>query len=429
MFSHLSRLGLGPQGEGRTYRVFPTLAAAKAWRADAVSQLNKGRRVAQTRKTLRTAADAWLAGAKADPPTVLNRSGRPFKPSALRTYERDLEHYILPDLGELRLSDVSRGELKALVDRLIGQGLSASRIRGIVNPIRAIFRDAIEAEEVQVNPTTGLRLPAPTPPARRAAEPTDMSAFLAVLAEDDRALYATAFFAGLRRGELRALRWEDVDLRAGDGAFAGWLTVERAWDDEAGVIEPKSVSSRRRVPIVRPYLSDELEELGERSGRSGAELVFGRTASEPFVPSPVLRRVDRTLETVTEEREKAELKPLERFGLHDGRHTFGAMCRAAGIPQETISEYLGHARSSVTDRYTSPIEAEMQATENMVKLVTYLSRGDTESRLAQLEDAESPANERLRAPFSAENVRAAFAGDPEGFERFLEELRELEKHA
>ena len=100
------------------------------------------------------------------------------------------------------------------------------------------------------------------------------------------------------------------------------------------------------------------------------------------------------------------------------------MCRAAGIPQETISEYLGHARSSVTDRYTSPIEAEMQATENMVKLATYLSRGDTESRLAQLEDAESPANERSRAPYSAESVRAAFADDPDGLERLLRELRE-----
>ena len=115
-----------------------------------------------------------------------------------------------------------------------------------------------------------------------------MTAFLTVLPNDDRALYATAFFAGLRRGELRALRWEDVDLRVGDGAFAGWIHVERAWDDEAGVIEPKSASSRRRVPIVRPYLSDELEELSEKSGRSGPELVFGRTASEPFVPSPVL---------------------------------------------------------------------------------------------------------------------------------------------
>jgi integrase len=154
--------------------VFPTLAAAKAWRADGVSALNKGRRVAQTRKTLREAADAWLAGAKADPPTVLNRSGRPFKPSVIRTYESDLERFVLPDLGALRLSDVSRGELKALVDHLVGKGLFPSRVRGIVNPVRAIFRDAIEAEEVQLNPTIGLRLPAAPAPRRRAAEPTDI---------------------------------------------------------------------------------------------------------------------------------------------------------------------------------------------------------------------------------------------------------------
>ena len=60
----------------------------------------------------------------------------------------------------------------------------------------------------------------------------------------------------------------------------------------------------------------------------------------------------------------------------------------------------------------------------MTKLVTYLSRGDTESRLVQLEHAASPANARSSSTLSAESVRAAFAGDSEGFEHFLKELRE-----
>jgi integrase len=108
------------------------------------------------------------------------------------------------------------------------------------------------------------------------------------------------------------------------------MRVERSWDDREGVIEPKSQSSRRQVPIVRPYLSAVLEELRERTGRSGTELVFGPTADVPFEPAQVLRRVAKTLEDANEEREEAEQEPLRRFGLHDGRHTFGAMCRAAG---------------------------------------------------------------------------------------------------
>jgi integrase len=52
-------------------------------------------------------------------------------------------------------------------------------------------------------------------------------------------LWATAFYAGLRRGELRALRWTDVDLAA------GVIRVEQSWDVKEGVIEPKSTTGRR----------------------------------------------------------------------------------------------------------------------------------------------------------------------------------------
>ena len=53
-------------------------------------------------------------------------------------------------------------------------------------------------------------------------------------------------YAGLRRGELRALRWDDVDLGA------GLLKVRRSWDDREGEAEPKTKGSQRRVPIVAP---------------------------------------------------------------------------------------------------------------------------------------------------------------------------------
>jgi integrase len=61
----------------------------------------------------------------------------------------------------------------------------------------------------------------------------------------DRALWATAIYAGLRRGELRALRREDVDLAT------GVIHVRRGWDGVKGEIAPKSAQGRRRVPIPR----------------------------------------------------------------------------------------------------------------------------------------------------------------------------------
>ena len=86
---------------------------------------------------------------------------------------------------------------------------------------------------------------------------------LEALSDQDRPIYATAFYAGLRAGELQALRWFDVDLAA------GVIGVEPSWDKIEGEQEPKTRSSRRAVPLT-PRLRDELAEHRMRQGRDGA---------------------------------------------------------------------------------------------------------------------------------------------------------------
>jgi len=103
----------------------------------------------------------------------------------------------------------------------------------------------------------------------------EAEALLAALPDRDRALWATAMFAGLRLGELQALRVESIDLAS------GVVRIERGWDAKEGEIEPKSAAARRRVPIpavLRDYLLDHL--MATR--RTGADLAFGRTESSPF---------------------------------------------------------------------------------------------------------------------------------------------------
>jgi integrase len=84
----------------------------------------------------------------------------------------------------------------------------------------------------------------------------------------DRSLWATATYAGLRLGELQALRWDDVDLAA------GLIRVGRSWDKKAGAIEPKSRVGRQVVPIAA-VLRDHLTE--HRMNGEGKGLVFGRS--------------------------------------------------------------------------------------------------------------------------------------------------------
>jgi hypothetical protein len=83
--------------EGRKLRkTFPTLAAAKAWRADAITAANRGRLRAPTQMTVRAAAESFLVGARDG--SIPTRSGGRYKP-AVRGYERGLKLRILPALG------------------------------------------------------------------------------------------------------------------------------------------------------------------------------------------------------------------------------------------------------------------------------------------------------------------------------------------
>jgi integrase len=360
------------------------IKAADLWRAE-LRTAAKTRRVAASTLKLREAAEEFLAGAKAEPPTVLNRSGSPYKPSVLRGYEGDLEKHVLPDLGEHALARIERRDLKRLVTRLKGEGLSPSRIRNIINPVRAIYREAIEAQEVEIDPTAGLGLPAVPKPKERAVELSELLAFLAALPEDTRAIWATAAYAGLRLGELKGLRWSDVELRDVSPHVAGYLFVRRAVDGKAGLIEPKSESSRRPVFILKPYLSELLIAERERTGRGGDDYVFGQTASTWFKSGPD-DRSRRALAKVNEQRAKDELDPIPFLTLHPMRHTFGAMARAAGIPADDIKDYLGHSRGSgVTVRYTSSIDSEWRDAENAQRLASFIGRGDTDARIAQLD--------------------------------------------
>jgi hypothetical protein len=149
------------QRDGRKIRrTFPTLAAAKGWRDDAASAVRKGTMSAPTRLTLEQAAEVWLEGAKRG--AILTRGGTPYKPGVIRGYEADLRRYVLPDLGSHPLAQIRRADLQALVDRLVADGRSATKIAAVVMPIRVLCRHALERDELLTNPTSHLRLPVAT---------------------------------------------------------------------------------------------------------------------------------------------------------------------------------------------------------------------------------------------------------------------------
>jgi integrase len=198
-----------------------------------------------------------------------------------------------------------------------------------------MYRRALSLDEVSVNPTSGLRLPAVRGGRDRIVTPGEAEALLESLDAHDRALWGTALYAGLRRGELLALRWEDVDL--GEGR----IRVERSWDlAEGTAVGPKSAEGRRTVPMaarLRALLAAHQLACGRRDG-----LVFGVNGRTPASPSALTSRA----------REAWEGIGLDRITLHEARHTYASLMIAAGVNAKALSTYMGHANISITlDRY------------------------------------------------------------------------------
>lgn len=335
-------------------KTFGALADARAWRAQAKSALSLGALRAPTRTTVEEAAEAWLIAAKAG--VVRTRSGDPYKPSALRAYEQVLRATALPHLGQLRLSAVTRNVLQDLIDELVGAGRSPSTVRNTILPLRAIYRRALARSEVLVNPTLGLALPTTRERRERVARPAEAKALIEALPERDRALWAMALYAGLRRGELRALRWSDVDFEG------GVIRVERSWDDRVGPIEPKSRAGRRRVPLTRPLrVQLAAHRLLSTSGRD--DLVFMGRKRASFCSGAATRRARATWK-------EANLEPI---GLHECRHTYAAFMIAAGVNAKALSTYMGHSSITVTlDRYGHLMPGNER--EAAVMLATYLDK-------------------------------------------------------
>ncbi len=320
--------------EGKSVsKTFQREAEAKSWRADALAAAQRGaiRAVRRDTRTLAVALREFVEGMKAGTVRPKNR-GR-YKPNTCRSYERALVNHIdASGLGRLKVVDVRRADVQSLADELLASGLAPGSVSNVLNPIQALYRRLIDRDLIAHNPATRIDLPAQgRARPKRIASAAEAARLIAPLREEEQPLWAAAFYAGLRRGELQALRVCDVDLGA------SLIHVEFGWDQEEGAIEPKSEASRRTIPLLA-VLRDHLDEHLLRTGRTGEELVFGRTAVDPFVPSSLDNHAQECWAA-------AELEPIT---LHEARHTFASLLIDSGANAKAIQEFMGHSKIQTT---------------------------------------------------------------------------------
>jgi integrase len=246
-----------------------------------------------------------------------------------------LEDRIYPELGSVRLSGIHRRDVQRVADTMLAEGRSPSTIRNALMPLRVIFRRAVEDGYVAISPCEKLRLPAVRGRRDRIASPEEASKLIEVLPENDRALWACAMYAGLRRGELMALRVEDIDL------CSGVLHVERSFDPkERTFVEPKSRAGRRTVPLAAVVRDDLIARKLRLPWSEG--LFFGRSPETPFDDSSLAARAATAWKNAK----------LEKITLHEARHTFASLMIAAGVNAKALSTYMGHSSVTITyDRY------------------------------------------------------------------------------
>ena len=329
-------------------KTFKRKSEAKTWRADAVAAAAKGglRPVAYDKRTLYEAMVEFVAGIEAG--TIRPRGRERYKPNTARSYERAVRLRLRgSELGALRPTEVRRSDVQAFVDGLLAN-MSAHSASNALNPLQAFFRREIREERLTHNPTKGIDLPAGQPMRpRRIVTPAEAAALLDALASEDRAIWATAFYAGLRRGELQALRCMDIDLGR------SLIHVRRGWDQVEGEIDPKSRAGERTIPmlaILRDYLDGQLL----RTGRTGKDRIFGRSAGQPFYASTIDGRAKRAwLAHNMAEREAAEKdgRPpnlLTLLTLHECRHTFASILIETGANPKAIQEVMGHSKIQTT---------------------------------------------------------------------------------
>lgn len=337
------RIGPAWSERGRPRAGYFTKRTAEAWLRDLLEEARRGTLpgLVQTGATFADAAAEFLRYVEHD-------RGR--KPSTVRGYRSVIQAHLLPAFGEIPLESITTPMIEAWIATVERSPRTRNKL---ITMLHGIFERARKVYGLTVNPAAGVE----TFPQRRSGDievfsPEEVWALVrAADSEQDAAIYLTAAFTGLRRGELVALRWRDVD-------FAGETIRVRASYANGALTTPKS-GKVRAVPMA-PEVAEVLAALGRRDHWTEPDdAVFVGVAGSWLDASALRRRYDSALRRAG----------LRRLRFHDLRHTFGTTMAAAGVPTRTLQEWMGHADAQTTQVYAhyAPRAADAQLVANAFK--------------------------------------------------------------
>lgn len=325
---------------------------------------------------------------------------RGLRPSTHQAYRSHLDLYLLPHLSTIKLLDLRPAHVDRMLLDIAGgvrNQLSATTLRRVHATLRSALGTAVKRRLVTSNAAQHVELPQSVRSQERIWTASEVAKFLAHV-ETHRlaAMYRLVVFAGLRRGEVVGLRWQDVNLDE------GWLRISQQVVQVGGKLHvgsPKTRSGFRAVALdvgtigaLREHRErQQVERTAWGAAWQDTGYVFTYEDGRVMQPENVTRRFQA-------QARRAGLPPIRFHGL---RHTSASLALAAGVPLKVVSDRLGHSSTSITaDLYSHvlPVVAH-DAAEAIAALVHLMpqneKRGDVSASLARTEEV-APVKEEER---------------------------------
>lgn len=267
-------------------------------------------------------------------------------------YERIVESNIKPHLGHVRLCDLKPLQIQSFYTLLLregrvkGGGLSPLTVQHVHRLLRKALHQAVRWEILDRNPADGADSPRVPRKEMHALDREGLTRLLTLLRGNK--LYLPVLLAattGMRRGEIMALRWSDIDLDA------RVLRVARSLQQTSAGLEfkePKSVRGRRNIQLAQATV-DALKTHRAVHDTGSDGLVVCRPDGSPWPPDQL----------------SAEFHIFARrngfaIRFHDLRHTHASNLLRDGVPVNVVSQRLGHAEPAITLNVYSHVLPGMQ---------------------------------------------------------------------
>lgn len=307
-------------------------------------------------------------------------------PNTVTFYRSVIEDIIVPSFGKIRLTDITSRHLQALIDYLVTPGaradkdndkpLSASTVKRYATVFSSLMTEAHRMGFVEENKLRmgAVRYPKIKKEPVRAYDRDEAAVFMEGLFDEPprtRALLMTSLLMGLRRGEVVALKWEDIDFKNCT------LSVNKSAYKEKGKPQalkaPKSQNSVRTVYFSEIYAQALIEWQTEQNDQK--RIAGARWHEQGFVfTNEVGDMISLYAPTeICSDYEKR--RGLRHLKLHGLRHTCGSLLVENGADLETVKAVFGHESIRTTEQYLTPYDAsKRRAAELIADIVTNRER-------------------------------------------------------